>query len=225
MPHLGEYRRTHFFAVADGHGVFGKEVSEFVKASLAYKVEEEIKTIFDKAKKLQRVVDSNEVKDALFSSFLYTNQQLYSSSGIDIYFSGSTCVSVLIVGNKVFCANVGDSRAVLAREVSGQVSGLPLNRDHKANEPDEERRILMNGGRIEAFKDHNGRSMGPMRVWHLNENIPGLAMSRSFGDHAAAEVGVIAEPEIIEMNLTEEDKFIVIASDGVWEFLSNDDVV
>jgi serine/threonine protein phosphatase PrpC len=119
MPHLGEYRRTHFFAVADGHGVFGKEVSEFVKAALAYKVEEEIKNIFDKAKKLQRVVDSNEVKDALSSSFLYTNQQLYSSSGIDIYFSGSTCVSVLIVGNKVFCANVGDSRAVLAREVSG----------------------------------------------------------------------------------------------------------
>jgi serine/threonine protein phosphatase PrpC len=119
---------------------------------------------------------------------------------------------------------VGDSRAVLARDISGHVSGFPLNRDHKANEPDEERRILMNGGRIEAFKDHNGRSMGPMRVWHLNENIPGLAMSRSFGDHAAAEVGVIAEPEILEMNLTEDDKFIVIASDGVWEFLSNDEV-
>jgi serine/threonine protein phosphatase PrpC len=74
MPHLGEYRRTHFFAVADGHGVFGKEVSEFIKASLSFKVEEEIKSIFDKAKKLQRVVDSNEVKDALASSFLYSNQ-------------------------------------------------------------------------------------------------------------------------------------------------------
>jgi len=59
----------------------------------------------------------------------------------------------------------------------------------------------------------------------MNENIPGLAMSRSFGDHAAAEVGVISEPEILEMNLIEDDKFIVIASDGVWEFLSNDEVV
>jgi serine/threonine protein phosphatase PrpC len=64
--------------------------------------------------------------------------------------------------------------------------------------------------------------MGPLRVWHLHENIPGLAMSRSFGDGAAAEVGVIADPEILEMNLTEQDKFIVLASDGVWEFLSND---
>lgn len=67
--------------------------------------------------------------------------------------------------------------------------------------------------------------MGPLRVWHLNENIPGLAMSRSFGDGAAVEVGVIADPEILEMNLTESDKFIVIASDGVWEFLTNDEVV
>jgi serine/threonine protein phosphatase PrpC len=83
----------------------------------------------------------------------------------------------------------------------------------------------MNGGRVESFKDSNGRNMGPARVWHLNENIPGLAMSRSFGDHCAAEVGVIADPEILEMNLTENDKFIVLASDGVWEFLSNDEVV
>ena len=67
--------------------------------------------------------------------------------------------------------------------------------------------------------------MGPSRVWHLKENIPGLAMSRSFGDHCAAEVGVIADPEVLEMNLTEQDKFIAIASDGVWEFLTNDDVV
>jgi serine/threonine protein phosphatase PrpC len=60
---------------------------------------------------------------------------------------------VLIVGNKVFCANVGDSRAVLAREVDGHFNGFPLNRDHKASEPDEEKRILMSGGRIESFKD------------------------------------------------------------------------
>lgn len=174
---------------------------------------------------MQRVVDSNEVKDALDVSFKYTNQSLYQNSGLDLYFSGSTCVSILIVGNKVFCSNVGDSRAVLARSIDGSVCGFPLNRDHKASEPDEEERILKNGGRIDAFRDANGRPMGPLRVWHLHENIPGLAMSRSFGDHAAAEVGVIADPEILEMNLTEADKFIVIASDGVWEFLSNDDVV
>lgn len=47
-------------------------------------------------------------------------------------------------------------------------------------------------------------------------------MSRSFGDQAAAEVGVNAIPEITEMNLIEADKFMILASDGVWEFISND---
>ncbi len=111
---------------------------------------------------------------------------------------------MLIVGNKIFCANVGDSRAVLARQTEpSKLIGCPLNRDHKANEPDEEQRILSHGGRVEAFKDQAGRYVGPLRVWHLNENIPGLAMSRSFGDHCAAQVGVIADPEVLEMNLTE----------------------
>lgn len=47
LPHLGEYRRTHFFAVADGHGVNGKLVSEYVKTVLAKEVEQSIKHTFD----------------------------------------------------------------------------------------------------------------------------------------------------------------------------------
>jgi serine/threonine protein phosphatase PrpC len=50
MPHLGEYRRTHFFAVCDGHGVFGREVSDFIKQNLASSVESGIKSMFDSAK-------------------------------------------------------------------------------------------------------------------------------------------------------------------------------
>ena len=53
------------------------------------------------------------------------------------------------------------------------------------------------------------------------EDIPGLAMSRSFGDAMAARVGVNAVPEIKEFQLTVEDKIMVLASDGVWEFLKN----
>jgi serine/threonine protein phosphatase PrpC len=69
----------------------------------------------------------------------------------------------------------------------------------------------------------NGNPLGPLRVWHLKEDIPGLAMTRSFGDLAAAQVGVIASPEILEMNLVEGDHFIILASDGVWEFISNEE--
>ena len=74
------------------------------------------------------------------------------------------------------------------------------------------------GGRVAAYRDMQGNPLGPARVWHLHEDIPGLAMSRSFGDQAAAEVGVNAIPEITEMNLVESDKFMILASDGVWEF-------
>ena len=68
-------------------------------------------------------------------------------------------MSVLIVGNKVFCANVGDSRATLARkkEIAGtgqsKIVGIPLNRDHKADEPDEQARIIGAGGRVAAYRD------------------------------------------------------------------------
>ena len=80
------------------------------------------------------------------------------------------------------------------------------------------------GGRIDSFRDPDRNPIGPLRVWLKNEDIPGLAMTRSFGDDMAARVGVIAEPEILELDLCKDDKFIVIASDGVWEFLSNEEV-
>lgn len=56
------------------------------------------------------------------------------------------------------------------------------------------------------------------------DEIPGLAMSRSFGDQVAASVGILAEPEITEWKFTPEDKFIILASDGVWEFIESEEV-
>lgn len=63
------------------------------------------------------MVDSTEVKDQLMKAFTAVADGLYKDSRINLRFSGSTCVSVLIVGTKVFCANVGDSRAVLVRAI------------------------------------------------------------------------------------------------------------
>ena len=78
-------------------------------------------------------------------------------------------------------------------------------------------------GRIEAYKDTCGNNIGPMRVWLQNEDIPGLAMSRSVGDFVAKSVGVIALPDtkIYKRNI-EVDKAIVLCSDGVSEFLTNE---
>ena len=97
----------------------------------------------------------------------------------------------------------------------------PLSRDHKPDDPEESKHIIANNGRIDSYRDQLGNQIGPMRVWLKNEDIPGLAMSRSFGDAMACRVGVNAIPEIKEFTLTPEDKIIVLASDGVWEFLEN----
>lgn len=58
------------------------------------------------------------------------------------------------------------------------------------------KRITKAGGRVEPFKDANGHEYGPQRVWLKNEKVPGLAMSRSFGDLCAARAGVIQKPEL-----------------------------
>lgn len=66
--------------------------------------------------------------------------------------------------------------------------------------------------------------MGPDRVWLQDHNEPGLRMTRSFGDTVAHSVGCIAVPEIVEYTIKKNDRFLVIASDGIWEWLSNQDV-
>ena len=173
-----------------------------------------------------------------------TNKEINSRS-FNVSFSGTTAVTVMLIGNQLICANVGDSRAILAfQKTLAQLSNLPLpkeyknmpqeekiwvalplSRDHKPEDEDEKKRILSNNGRVEPFREQNGNPIGPSRVWLRVENIPGLAMSRSFGDKVASSVGVISEPEIFETMLSSDDKFLVIASDGIWEFLPNDEVV
>lgn len=72
-----------------------------------------------------------------------------------------------------------------------------MSNDHKPSVQAERERILRGKGRVEAFRDAEGREVGPLRVWLRDANGPGLAMTRSFGDLVAASVGVCWEPEII----------------------------
>jgi serine/threonine protein phosphatase PrpC len=78
-------------------------------------------------------------------------------------------------------------------------------------------RIVASGGRVFEW--------GVPRVWMKDVDMPGLAMSRSLGDIAAETVGVFAEPELAEVILGKNDKFIIWATDGVWEFISSQEAV
>ena len=139
--------------------------------------------------------------------------------------SGSTCVSLIYTPSKIITANVGDSRAFMGKLTNGKWKSLDLTRDHKPSLPDENNRILSKGGRIEPMRDDDDSFIGPLRVWLKDEDYPGLAMSRSFGDRVAHSVGVSTEPEIREYNFEKEDKFFVISSDGLFEFISSQEIV
>ena len=82
----------------------------------------------------------------------------------------------------------------------------------------------MSGGLVEQAVNSFGIRTGPYRIFAPGEDYPGLAMSRSIGDLEGKNFGVIAEPGIIEYNIDDNTKYIVLCSDGVWEFLSNEHV-
>ena len=140
------------------------------------------------------------------------------STGIDCSNSGSTCVTVLWKGNSLVCGNVGDSRAVLGKRINGNWAYTDLSSDHKPELPLEKARIEASGGEVTVSKFTNA---GPPRVYIRNEGFPGLAMSRSIGDEVAKTVGVTAEPDIRRHTISRDDKFMILASDGVWEFISS----
>jgi hypothetical protein len=67
--------------------------------------------------------------------------------------------------------------------------------------PVEKRRVLKVGGRVDTIKGSMGQNLGPMRVWLMEQDAPGLAMSRSLGDYIAHSVGVATDPEIMRFEL------------------------
>ena len=78
---------------------------------------------------------------------------------------------------------------------------------------------------VEKCIDEFGIEDGPFRVWNNSkQEYPGLAVSRSIGDIKASKLGVLAEPEFNLKTLKNNMKYIVIASDGIWEYLTNKNV-
>lgn len=73
---------------------------------------------------------------------------------------------------------------------------------------------------MERLSDAYGEEVGPHRVWLPGSWVPGLAMSRTIGDLVAQSVGVVADPDVVSVDLHHQDKFLILASDGVWEFIS-----
>ncbi|MBA0750213.1 hypothetical protein Gogos_001633 [Gossypium gossypioides] len=116
---------------------------------------------------------------------------------------GSTAVVAVVGNGKVVVANCGDSRAVLSR---GGVA-MPLSFDHKPDRPDELERVEAAGGRVINWNGY--RVLGV------------LATSRSIGDQYLKPF-VICKPEVTVREVTNGDEFLILASDGLWDVVSNE---
>lgn len=208
---FGKKSDRYLLGVCDGHGMNGHFVSGFVKDSLPVYL-------------LSDPTFAGNPGDALINSFELCQQKLLVSD-FDCKFSGTTSIVLLVDGNRIISANAGDSRAIMGNYDKGVWDFTALSEDHKPDSPDEAQRIMKCGGRIEPFKDYDGNHVGPARVWLMHQEIPGLAMARSLGDFVAASVGVSCTPEIQEFTINPTDKFLIVASDGVWEFIESIDVV
>ena len=198
----------HFFiGICDGHGLFGDLVSQYISETLPLYVKD-------------------ISKEELIKAFINTNNSLTNNTKIDCSLSGATCTSLIITLDKIICANIGDTRAILAKFENGCYNTVNLSRDHKPTESDEIKRILSEGGVIKQLYDKNKKEYtGPERIWLKNSDIPGLSMSRSFGDNLAHTVGVTYIPEVRIFDYTGGEKFIVIASESVWQYIDSDECV
>ena len=211
-----------YMGVCDGHGKYGKEVSNFIINNLPQNLNQNI--INNKIKYLT-FESINNLSSIIINSFIQTNNELINNPKINTYLSGSTCVSILFTSRRLISINLGDSRCILGKFNGDKWQSKNLSRDHKPSEEDEKKRIISCGGRIDQNRDEFGNSRGPLRIWLKDEDTPGLAVSRSFGDELAHKIGVINEPEIEEYVFLSEDKFFILASDGLWEYISSEECV
>tara|TARA_Y100000589_G_C27132047_1_gene620997 strand:- start:166 stop:990 length:825 start_codon:yes stop_codon:yes gene_type:complete len=191
----------NLFAVFDGHG--GKDVSKFLKTNLPpFFVSKQSNydiTSVDKFKKYTtKVFDHLQKKlEKAFKNFSYN---IGSTALLAVFYKKANKTNYYVV-------NVGDCRATLCNK---DIIGVQLSKDHKPHILEEKTRIESIGGELE-FDGEDWR-------------IGGLSVSRAFGDMDALPY-VTHKPEIFKYNLKKNDKFMIIACDGLWDVLSNQDVV
>ena len=211
---------TALFCVYDGHGKFGHVVSQEVLHSLLYELEEN-------NERLQQ-----DPAVLLAESFENVNVHLRLCAQeqpcvVDAADSGACAIVVWMRGRELVVAGAGDCRAVLGTRHDKQLVSVCLSTDHKVNLPVEQARIEAAGGwvRPETGDDDD---FNPARLYEVEGKPwlgPGLCIARCLGDLKANKCGLIPTPEICMHTLQSTDLFLILASDGVWEFIDNDEAV
>jgi len=138
---------------------------------------------------------------------------------------------------------IGEEESKHERYDGARLLAIPLSRDHTPYRKDERERVKKCGGQVMSVDQMEGTEdmhenwgdfvLGdvvdvhgdPPRVWVEGKDYPGCAFTRSLGDYLAEDIGVTADPEMLTTRLTTNDKVLVIASDGIFEFVANQEVI
>uniref|UniRef100_A0A7S4VCL9 PPM-type phosphatase domain-containing protein n=1 Tax=Alexandrium monilatum TaxID=311494 RepID=A0A7S4VCL9_9DINO len=204
------------YAVFDGHGQKGHDVSNFVKDNLPklilrdnrFKTDEMGAMLKDTFLKMQSLVATADRLKKLSAQM-----------------SGTTATVVIhdAVKNNLMVSHVADSSAVLGKRSASDLNKFEakqLTRDHKPNLKDERARIEKAGGRVvfDGYANH--------RIYAKNARYPGLNMSRCIGDLLGhMDCGISAEPEVLEQPIKPDDHVLLVCSDGVWEFITPQEAI
>jgi serine/threonine protein phosphatase PrpC len=198
-----EKNDINFLSVYDGHG--GKLVSKYLKDNLPiYFIKKFKRNIYLTQDTFSKYVNSvyNLLQDNLKSEHPRAVNYCGSTSCIIIH-----CINHEEKKSFLWIINVGDSRGVLSNKDS---IAIPLSKDHKPNSPEEKMRIEKLGGEIV----YDGVD------WRVKD----LSLSRAFGDVECTPY-VTHLPQIYCRKLSKGDKFLILACDGLWDVLSNQDAV
>lgn len=199
---------AHVFGVYDGHG--GCQVANYCRERMHVSLAEEISVAKEN---LKVECGEHNLKDKWLNIFHKCFHRLdnevggfATTDGVPIAPEsvGSTAAVAIVCSTHIIIANCGDSRAVLNR---GKVP-MPLSIDHKPNREDECSRIESAGGKVIKWDGYRVSGV--------------LAVSRSIGDRYLRPY-VVADPEIMFVSRTKEDECLILASDGLWDVITNEE--
>lgn len=187
-----------FFGVFDGH--CGRNIANFCGENLYKRIVRDPAFL------------AADYPEAFVNGYLGVDEDILKDENLKNDNSGCTAVVALVTPTHIYCGNAGDSRCVLSQDGKA----IPLSQDHKPTLETEQKRIQKAGAWVSS-----GR---------VNGN---LALSRAIGDFEfkqnkdipASEQAITAKPDVVVHQITEEDEFLVLACDGIWDVMSNDELV
>ncbi|MEW5302785.1 MAG: hypothetical protein WDW36_005533 [Sanguina aurantia] len=219
---FGSSCNAHLWGVFDGHGKYGKQAATYCASHLPKLLDSKLSAFFSQSTPPAMVQES--VTDILCDVFEEIERQL-PGAGVNITSSGTTASVVFQRDNKVWCAAAGDSRVITIQRTGSSWSTQALTLDHRPTRKSEKIRVEAAGARVEPKTLASGKTIGEPRLWLQDVPTPGIMLSRSIGDETASSVGCTARPEVTYFALRPGlDAYLVIASDGVWDVMSNDEV-